>query len=83
MKIPPSSASLCRSHPEGIFCFVQVLYLDSDSMPISFPDDFFESSAYLHKGSTFFPEIWKEGVSEARFDLKAHVQAGYKSKLPS
>lgn len=44
--------------------FLQVLYLDCDSMPVSLPDVFFESPGYVAKGSMFFPDIWREGRNE-------------------
>ena len=44
----------------------QVMYLDSDSMPLSMPDDYFYSSkGYVLNGSMFFPEVWRQGVHEA------------------
>lgn len=49
------------------------MYLDSDSMPLAFPDDLFESRHYLLPGNLFFPEVWKEGVQEVSAS-SAHSQ---------
>lgn len=40
------------------------MYLDSDSVPLAFPDDLFGSPHYVLPGNLFFPEVWKEGVRE-------------------
>jgi len=45
---------------------LQVLFLDSDSMPLNSPDDSFTSGLYRSNGNLFYPDLWKEGVHEAR-----------------
>lgn len=41
------------------------MYLDSDSMPVNYPEEIFETPGYVATGSMFSTEIWKEGVWEA------------------
>lgn len=39
--------------------FTEVLYLDSDSMPVRDPTYLFDSKDYLRTGTMFFPDFWK------------------------
>lgn len=38
--------------------FQQVMYLDSDSMPVINPDTFFNDEAYTRNGNLFWPDVW-------------------------
>lgn len=39
--------------------FREILYLDSDSMPVRNPEYLFDSKDYLRTGTMFFPDFWK------------------------
>lgn len=39
--------------------FKEILYLDSDSMPVRDPTYLFDSKDYLRTGTMFFPDFWK------------------------
>lgn len=39
--------------------YKEILYLDSDSMPVRDPTYLFESKDYLRTGTMFFPDFWK------------------------
>lgn len=39
--------------------FKEILYLDSDSMPVRDPTYLFDSPDYLRTGTMFFPDFWK------------------------
>ncbi|KAL9012153.1 MAG: hypothetical protein Q9173_003066 [Seirophora scorigena] len=45
--------------------FVEVLYLDSDSIPVVNPDPVFDAPVYVNTGAVLWPDYW--GASESPF----------------
>ena len=39
--------------------FAEILYLDSDTMPVKNPDNIFDSEAYTNTGAVLWPDFWK------------------------
>lgn len=49
--------------------FQQVLYLDSDNMPLRDPTFLFESQAFTATGALFWPDFWKMPIDQPMWSV--------------
>lgn len=59
--------------------FEEILFLDSDNIPVVNPDAWFRSEPYLTRGLILWPDFWSRGTSPwfyeiAQFDIDPYTQ---------
>lgn len=53
-------ASMVQSH------FDELLYLDTDNIPVADVSPLFDSPGYAHLGAMFWPDYWKDSADNVR-----------------